>query len=183
MRRAQASRSFLISLVQRVCSRRWIGFECTNQDIDASPDVCSHLPSGPSKRPAERGFKQCCLRHTRLVLAVQKIGDFPLPGLPHMLWSPSSFEGRVSGVYRESSINSRTVWCALSLPPKRRTCTSNGPSVVSQYSHCFLFSRFMTSEKLNVQTYQGYFVFPNILKKRKRRQFLLYSKKTKEREN
>jgi hypothetical protein len=122
--RAQAPRSSLLSLVQRAGSRRWIGFESINQSVDARPNVCSHLPLGPSKRPAGLGFTQCRLRHTRLALTAQRIGDFLLRGLLHMLWSPSSFEERVSGVCRDPSISSHTIWCALSLPPKRRTCTS-----------------------------------------------------------
>ena len=35
---------------------------------------------------------QCSVRHTRLALTTQRIGDFLLRGRPRMLWSPSSFE-------------------------------------------------------------------------------------------
>src|SRR5438270_4863153 len=38
------------------------------------------------------GLAQCSVRHTRLALTTQRIGDFLLRGRPRMLWSPSSFE-------------------------------------------------------------------------------------------
>ena len=57
------------------------------------PNVCSHLPLGSSKRPAGLGFKQCSFHHTRLALTTRRMSGFLLRGRPHMLWSPSSFEG------------------------------------------------------------------------------------------
>src|SRR5712692_67893 len=40
------------------------------------------------------GLAQCSIRHTHLALTAQRVGDFLLRGLPRMLWSPSSFEGK-----------------------------------------------------------------------------------------
>ena len=40
------------------------------------------------------GLTQYSVRHTHLALTAQRIGDFLLRGLPRMLWSPSSFEGK-----------------------------------------------------------------------------------------
>lgn len=93
IQRAQAPRSSPFLPRKRGCEQRWIHPDSTNQNVDARPNVCSHLPLGPEKRPGGRGFTQCRLRHTRLALTTQKIDDFPLRGLPHMRWSPSSFEG------------------------------------------------------------------------------------------
>src|SRR5260221_4536196 len=44
--------------------------------------------------PSGLGLTQYSLRHSHLALTAQRFGDFLLRGLPRMLWSPSSFEGK-----------------------------------------------------------------------------------------
>src|SRR5258707_11146553 len=47
----QASRSSLLSLVQRACQRRWIEPSSLDTALDAGPNVCSHLPLGSQDKP------------------------------------------------------------------------------------------------------------------------------------
>lgn len=89
----QASRSSRIALVERVCQHRWIRSHLHSTSLDVGPNVCSHLPLGFRVKPVGLGLTQCSIRHTRLALTIQRIGDFLLHGCPRMLWSPSSFEG------------------------------------------------------------------------------------------
>jgi hypothetical protein len=89
----QASRSSCIALVVRVCQHRWIRPYLHFTTLDVGPNVHSHLPLGSRDKPAELGFTQSSIRHTRLALTTHRIDDFLLRGRPRMLWSPSSFEG------------------------------------------------------------------------------------------
>jgi hypothetical protein len=89
----QASRSSCIALVVRVCQHRWIRPYLHFTTLDVGPNVHSHLPLESRDKPAELGFTQFSIRHTRLALTTHRIDDFLLRGRPRMLWSPSSFEG------------------------------------------------------------------------------------------
>jgi len=88
------SRSSSLPLLSGTCQHRWIESSSPQTALDAGPNVCSSLPLGSHSRSEGLGFNQCRLHHTRLALTTRRSGNFLLRGLPCMLWSPSSLEGK-----------------------------------------------------------------------------------------
>ncbi len=147
----KVSRLSHITLVERGCQCRWIRPEFVYQNVDTGPNVCSHLPLGPCRKPVGLGLKQSSFRHTRLALITQRIDDFLLRDLLHMLWSPSPFGVRVSGVCRKPSISSHNISCPHPLPLKRRTRICNRVRGLPRHSPLALVPQRAWSTSTNEQ--------------------------------
>ena len=89
----QASCSSCLPLVSGACQRRWIRPSFPQMALGANPNVSSSLSLGSHSRPAGLGFNQYRLRHTRLTLSTQRIGNFPLHGLARMRLHAFLFRG------------------------------------------------------------------------------------------
>ena len=147
----QVSRSSCVALVGRVCEHQWVEPQLQDTTLGAHSNVSSHLSLELFSKPGGLGFTQSSVRHTHLALTTRRIDDFPLRGLPRMLWSPSSFEGEGKrGVHRTyhqfQQLLLHSVIC--------RRCGARA----NRYSH--LFPTVLNPHPLSHSTHSNFPTFP-----------------------